>query len=80
MLRFVRVLIIEMYKGTLDLRQVLKLLLQGFPNVVSLLQGHVCWQDYVNLHKVVRAKGVCPDCIDMFYGLVMVPTEVCQFL
>lgn len=80
MLRFVRELVIQMYKGTLNLGQELKLFLQGFPNVMRLLQRHVCRQYYVNLHKVVRPKGVSPDRINMSYGLVVIPREVRKFL
>ncbi|KAI4384458.1 hypothetical protein MLD38_002613 [Melastoma candidum] len=43
-----------MYKGSLDLRKKLKLILQGFPFIVSLLQRHVGRQDDVDLDKVVR--------------------------
>lgn len=74
MLRFVCVLVIEMYKSTLNLGEKLELLLQGFPNVMSISQRHVCGQDYVNLHKVVKPKGVRPDRVNMSDGFVVVPT------
>lgn len=80
MLRSVSVLVIKMNKGTLNLWQKLELLLQGLTDVMGLLQGHACWQHNVNLHKVVRPKCVSSDCVNMSYGLVVVPAEVRELL
>ena len=80
MLGFMSVLVVEMNKSPLDLGEEFKLLLQILSDVVGLLQGHVCWQDNVNLDEVVGPKRVGPDRVDVPDGLVVVPAEVCQLL
>ncbi|CAA6656841.1 unnamed protein product [Spirodela intermedia] len=71
-------LVIKVYEGSLDLRQGLEFLLQGLPDVVSLSQQHLRRQHDVHLHKVVRAKRVGSDSVDVLYGL-MVPTRELTF-
>ena len=70
---FIELNLIKMNKSTLNLGQKLKLFLQRFPNIMSLLQGHIRWQDNINLNKVVRSKCVCPNCINVPHSLVVVP-------
>jgi hypothetical protein len=79
----VRELDVIMNECSLNLGQLLKLLLQRLADVVRLAQRHVPRQHDVDLHEVVRTEGVRPHCVDVPYLLVVVPDQVhqlCQVL
>jgi hypothetical protein len=69
---------VVMNECSLNLGQLLELLLQRLTDVVHLATRHVPKQHDVDLHKVVRAEGVRPHRIDVLDLLVVVPDQVHQ--
>lgn len=69
---------IDVNKGSLDLRELLELMLEGLADVVSLCERRVVWEHNANLHEVTGAKQVGPHSVDARDPLVVVPYQIRQ--
>ena len=67
---------IYMYKSSLNFWELLKFYLQWLTNIMSFVQKHFFWQNYVNLHKIMRTKSVCSYCVNVLDIFMVVPYQL----